>query len=126
MVVRGSRSSAEFLGGGMTGLELVKVQVVPAPDQVGNLAGSALQERFTDRVGELTDVIKDVASELRRRIETGLEKSSSATWGLERIEMNFSVELEAGAGVVVARTSTRGGFSVTLSFARVVRAQGED
>src|SRR5215213_8306621 len=101
----------------MMDLEDVQVQVVPPADQVGNLAGSALRERFADRVDELTATIQAVAESIRQRVADGLP-APSAGWALDKIDMEFKIELEAGAGVVLARATTTGGFAVTLSFGR--------
>jgi hypothetical protein len=53
-----------------------------------------------------------VANNLRRRLEDGLD-TRTGTWGLETVDMKFSVELEAVSGVVLARASVTGGFAVT-------------
>src|SRR5690348_4395896 len=99
----------------MTDVEIIQVQVLPPPDQAGNLAASVLRERFADRVEELTGTIKAVADSVRQRLASELRSEAPTEWGLEKIDMEFKIELEAGAGVVLARAATTGGFSVTLS-----------
>ena len=99
------------------GLEDVRVEVVPAPGQTGNLTGAPLRERLADRIGELADVVNDMAENLRQRIQAGLDPDTGA-WGLDAVDMEFSVQLEAGTGVLIAQASTTGAFAVTLSFRR--------
>ncbi|MER7757729.1 CU044_2847 family protein [Kitasatospora sp. NPDC097643] len=101
----------------MSDFESVMVAVVPSPDAAGNLAGASLRERFADRVDELADTVNEVADKLRDRLVGGRQADTEG-WGLDAVDMEFSVELEAASGVVLARAAVTGGFAVTLSFRR--------
>lgn len=96
----------------------IVVRVVPSPERAGELAGATLTERFEDRVDELCDSIGKIAQRLRARLETDLMEAQPAAWRLGEVAISFSLDLEAEAGVVVAKAKTTAGFEVSLSWTR--------
>lgn len=107
----------------MSSFDSVQVAVVPDPNDLGNLAGGALRERFAERIDELATTVNEVADGLRARLMAGSD-SERGGWCLDAVDMEFSVELEAESGVVLARASVTGGFAVTLSFRRSEPSRG--
>lgn len=108
------------VGGGDCGVgELdVYVEVRPDPDSAGDLAGRTLTEKFKERVHELGASLGDIANQLRDQLEQQLHEQEDAGWHLEEIGLKFSLDLEAEAGVVVARAATTAGFEASLSWKR--------
>lgn len=102
----------------MPSFDSVQVAVVPGPNELGNLAGAALRERFAERIDELAATVNEVADGLRARLVAGSDGVEKSGWGLDTVDMEFSVELEAASGVVLARAAVTGGFAVTLKFRR--------
>ncbi len=94
----------------------IRVSVVPPPERAGELAGGALVERFTNRVDELGDSIGEIALRLRSRLDADLARDQSSAWTLGEVVVTFSVDLEAEAGVVVAKAKTTAGFEVALTW----------
>jgi Trypsin-co-occurring domain 1 len=96
----------------------IKVRVVPRPEQEGELAGVTLTERFAQRVDELGDSIGEIAQRLREQLETDLTEEAPSAWHLGEVAVSFSMDLEAEAGVVVARAKSTAGFEVSLTWSR--------
>ena len=96
----------------------VYVEVRPDPEAAGDLAGRTLTEKFKERVHELGASLGDIANELRDQLEQQLREQDEHGWHLEEIELRFSLDLEAEAGVVVARAATTAGFEASLSWKR--------
>ena len=100
----------------MTTFSRVEVQVVSSGDSEGELAFKPT-EQLADRIDELTGSIQAIAENVRDRLSLSPPPNKHG-WALDGISMEFKVELEAGAGVVVAKASTTGGFAITLNFSR--------
>lgn len=96
----------------------IVVRVVPPPERAGELAGATLTERFTDRVDELGESIGEIARRLRSRLDTDLADEKEAAWKLDEVTLAFSLDLEAEAGVVVAKAKTSAGFEVALTWTK--------
>jgi hypothetical protein len=94
--------------------ENILVEVRPSGAE-GNLTAASIPESFMNRVEELGQSLKEIAERLSQQLEA-LEKKPAATWRLEGVELKFSLDLEAEAGVVVARTKTSAGFEASLSW----------
>ena len=94
----------------------IVVRVVPPPERAGELGGATLTERFIDRVDELAESIGDIARRLRSRLDADLADKTEAGWKLDEVTLTFSLDLEAEAGVVVAKARTSAGFEVTLTW----------
>jgi hypothetical protein len=96
----------------------IVVRVVPPPGREGELGGATLTERFEQRVDELGDSIGSIAKRLRERLDTELTEERTSAWGLDEVNLTFSLDLEAEAGVVVAKAKTTAGFEVALKWTR--------
>jgi hypothetical protein len=96
----------------------IKVQVVPSPDRARQLAPGKTWESLDARVGELGESIADIAKRLREQLDSGLATTEEPGWQLDDVELKFSLDLEAEAGVILARAKTTAGFEVTLTWSR--------
>ncbi len=96
----------------------IVVRVVPPPERAGELGAATLTERFTDRVDELGESIAEIAGRLRARLDTDLAEDKDAVWKLGEVTLTFSLDLEAEAGVVVAKAKTSAGFEVALTWTK--------
>lgn len=99
----------------------IYVAVVPSPEVAGELSGRDLFNRFEDRVGELGASLGRIANQLRERLDATLSSDAGSAWRLDEVELSFSLDLEAEAGVVVARAKTAAGFEATLRWSRTAR-----
>jgi hypothetical protein len=98
----------------------VYVEVRPDPQRAGDLAGGTLTEKFKQRVHELGASLGEIANDLRGQLEQELQEPETGGWRLDEIGLTFSLDLEAEAGVVVARAATSAGFEASLSWKRHV------
>lgn len=97
----------------------IKVRVAPDPTRLGELRGEALTERFADRVQELGASLGRIANDLRAQLDATLVEERGAGWRLDEVGLTFSLDLEAEAGVVVAKAKTSAGFEAALTWKRV-------
>lgn len=86
----------------------------------GDLSGRPhLPEALGSRIDEIADAVLQVTSSLKARLDRDLDSSrETQSWSLDQVEMAFSLDLEAEAGVVISRVSTTAGFEVTLTWSR--------
>jgi len=97
----------------------IKVQVIPTPGRAGQLSPGKTWESLEKRIGELGESIGEIAKQLRTQLDASLAPTEETqAWRLGEIEVTFSLDLEAEAGVVVARAKTTAGFEVSLSWKR--------
>lgn len=75
---------------------------------------------FADRADELGDSLNEIAERLRGRLHE-LERQPRDEWDLDQVSLTFSLDLQADAGVIVARASTKAGFQATLTWKRSAR-----
>jgi hypothetical protein len=97
---------------------LIKVQVVPNPEQAGQLGPGRSWEALADRIDEIGVSVGEIAKQLRGQLEASLAESDVAGWRIREVALNFSLDLEAEAGVVVARARTAAGFEVLITWSR--------
>jgi hypothetical protein len=96
----------------------IKVRVTPDPRRAGEASGAQLTERFADRVHELGSSLGAIANDLREELDQTLHEDPETGWRLEEVELTFSLDLEAEAGVVVAKAKTSAGFEAALTWKR--------
>ncbi len=97
----------------------IKVQVVPSPAQAGQLSPGKAWESLEKRIDELGESIGEIAERFRSRLDSGLAPpEEKPAWHLGAVQVTFSLDLEAEAGVVVARAKTTAGFEVSLGWTR--------
>ena len=66
-----------------------------------------------NRVDEIGQSLQEIVDRLSKHLDH-FEQGES-TWRLEQVELKFSLDLEAEAGVVIARAKTTAGFEVEAS-----------
>ncbi len=70
----------------------------------GDLSRPATPESFTNRVDEIRQSLQKIADALSKHLDH-FEQTESP-WLLEQVELKFSLDLEAEAGVVIVKTKT--------------------
>jgi hypothetical protein len=94
----------------------IYVEVRPRQSTAGDLSPRiAVPELLSQRIDEIGDSLRDIALKLSRRLDE-FAASSEKNWQLGEVELKFSLDLEAEAGVVIARTSATAGFEATLTW----------
>jgi Trypsin-co-occurring domain 1 len=94
----------------------IKVQVV-AHDGGEVFGRKTPPPSFASRAGELGDSLNEVAGTLRGRLHE-IETRSEDGWDLDEIQLSFSLDLAAEAGVILARASTKAGFQASMTWKR--------
>jgi hypothetical protein len=102
-----------------TPMATIYVEVRPMldiADEEGNLAPRVVKpELLVDRIDEIGDCLRDIAMRLSQRLDE-LATHPENQWRLGEVELKFSLDLEAEAGVIIARTSATVGFEATLTW----------
>ena len=95
----------------------IHVEVRPRlDDEEGNLAPRILKpELLLNRIDEIGDSLRDIATKLSQRLDE-LAAHPDNQWRLSEVGLKFSLDLEAEAGVIIARTSATVGFEATLTW----------
>jgi Trypsin-co-occurring domain 1 len=94
----------------------IKVQVVSA--DTGEVAfGPRRLPSFAERADELGDSLNEIATRLRGRLKE-LGAGAADGWDLDQVNLTFSLDLQAEAGVIVARASSRAGFQAAMTWKR--------
>jgi hypothetical protein len=75
-------------------------------------------ESFRGRAKDIADGVATVANSVRDDLEAALSSPAKSAYELGEIELKFSLDLEAEAGVVIARAKTTAGFEVSLKWTR--------
>jgi hypothetical protein len=101
----------------------ITVQVVPAEAAEAELMFGIGGDRpqFQDRVDELGDSLNEIAQRLRTRLPE-LAREANPSWDLDEVSLTFSLDLQAEAGVILARASSKAGFQATLTWKRSLPA----
>jgi hypothetical protein len=94
----------------------ILVQVVPRQQDDGLMATPIGPESFSKRATDISDGISRVANAIRADLESKIARNAESPLALKEIELKFSLDLEVGAGVVIARAKTTAGFEVTLTW----------
>jgi len=103
----------------------ILVPAVKPGTQDGDLWGAselAIPERFADRAAELADTVAEISRTLRTRLEEQL-RADSGRLAVSEVSLSFSLELQAETGILVARASAAGTFTVTITWARGEKAE---
>lgn len=98
----------------------VLIQVSPMAGQViyseELVRGAPPLESFRDRAGEIAETITEVATSLKQHLDSMLEHKEGLA--PDQVEVNFGLELQAGASAVITRVSAGCTFTVRLSWIR--------
>lgn len=98
----------------------IKVQVVRPDTGEASFRPPQLPD-FNQRAAELGDALNDIAEQLGKRLGE-LESEAEARWGLDQVTLTFSLDLQAEAGVILARASSKAGFQAALTWNRAQRS----
>ena len=79
-------------------------------------------ESFRDRAPELAEGIREIAGALQNRLDQPSASTTATDWSMDGVKLTFALALEAGAGVLIARTSASATFSVEISWTRGAEA----
>ncbi len=96
----------------------ILVRVTPPPGGMQEMSGAPLTERLADRVDELGESLGEVSNSLWRQLDASLTAPPASAWTLDELTLTFSLDLEVGAGVVVAKGKASAGFEVELTWRR--------
>jgi len=98
----------------------IQVCVVPPPGRAGELAGEPLRCSRSSRIASTNSVRASARSHggYGRGWTVDLAEERPSAWQLDEVAVSFSVDLEAEAGVVVAKVKTTAGFEVELKWTR--------
>jgi Trypsin-co-occurring domain 1 len=86
---------------------------------------------FASRADDIADALLEVARRIRGRLQSANGAVDAAPapdgkpapdgekgWGLDEVQLNFQMALQADAGVVIAKASTSATFSATMIWRR--------
>ena len=123
-------------GGGGDAEVLVEVSAVGA-GQGGDLrrGASLAPVSFASRADDVVDALLEIARRVRGRLQSADEDNGEAvelagppqsgeaapdgkSWGLDEVQLNFQLALQADAGVVIAKASTSATFNATMTWRR--------
>jgi hypothetical protein len=96
----------------------ILVEVRPASGGQGDLTVFQPQ-LLKDRIEELGESLVEIAEGLRQQLDQAFpsrSRSVQAGMGLEEVQMNFSLDLQGEAGVIISRVSASAGFQVSLTW----------
>jgi hypothetical protein len=94
----------------------ILVEVRPKAATAGNL-GPSIPEKLGNRINEVGDSLKTICFQLAARLGD-LSTSQPSGWGLNEIELRFSLDLEAEAGILITSSRASGGFEARLIWQR--------
>ena len=94
----------------------ILVYVEPGPEFEGEAGPGELVESFASRVRDLGQGLGEIANDLRAQLDATLEQDERDRWGLDEVQLSFSLDLQASAGVVLARGQATAGFQATLTW----------
>jgi Trypsin-co-occurring domain 1 len=98
----------------------ILVEVRPRRGRTGNLkTQAAVPENLSKRIDEVGDALRDIAQKLSSRLDE-FDASPKKSWQFSEAEIKFSIDLEAEAGVIIARTKATAGFDVGLTWKRML------
>lgn len=97
----------------------IRIQVVSPVGVKGDLGPNVGLEDFNKRLGEFGNSLSDMASTLRTHLDKAAGRGvDQSEWCLAEAELKFSLELQAEAGVIITRASSKAAFEVSLKWAR--------
>ena len=101
------------------GVTEIRVQVVPKSDDCGFIeySGSPSSELFRKRVADLGNSITEISLAMKRHFDE-LDFSQNSAWAMDQVCLTFSLDLEAEAGVILAKAKSSAGFEVGITWLR--------
>jgi hypothetical protein len=95
----------------------IKVEVVSPDTGEAAFGRPKAMPDFKERAGDIGKSLNEIAVALREHLHA-LGQRAQDGWDLEEVQLGFSLELQADAGVIVARASSRAGFEANLTWKR--------
>jgi hypothetical protein len=86
----------------------------PDTGQASLVGGQTKQ--FQKRIRDLGESLNTIASDLSEYLHALGERQRE--WDLDEVTLGFSLDLQADAGVVIGRVSSKAGFQATMSWKR--------
>lgn len=83
-----------------------------------DLGGGGFVEKFKDRVSDVGDALEEVTNQLQNQLARLERAPSESRWHLKEVNLSVSLDLEAEAGVVLAKAKTSAGFEIQLTWSR--------
>jgi hypothetical protein len=97
----------------------IRVTVAPPAEAYGqDLAGLPPPELFSARAEEIAGSVAEVAAEFSVRLDEVAAAGQADGWKLGQVEMAFGLQVEAGAGILIAKASAGATFTATLTWTR--------
>ena len=92
--------------------------VLPPRDDEGLITTRAAPqvEDFRERAPEIAASIQEIAGTIQDQLRTSSAPADG--WGMDSVKLSFELALEAGAGVVIAKTSATATFSIEITWKR--------
>jgi len=92
------------------------IEVRPKGGSAGDLSARvSKKEELLNRIDELGESLQEISDRLgKKRDDLAVKKGPG--WKLKEVCVQFSLDLEAEAGVIIARTKTAAGFEATFSW----------
>ena len=92
------------------------IEVRPKGAGAGDLSARvSKKEELLDRIDELGSSLQEISNRLSKKLDE-LATKKEPGWKLREVSLQFSLDLEAEAGVIIARTKTSAGFEATFSW----------
>lgn len=82
---------------------------------------AAALESFRSRAGEVAESISEVATSLKEHLDSMLKNKEALA--PDEVEVNFGLELQAGASTVISKVTANCTFNVKLTWTRTSRPQ---
>jgi Trypsin-co-occurring domain 1 len=81
-------------------------------------------ELLDSRADELAGSIAEIAAKLSPRLDAGMQAHERDPWMLDRVELRFDVSLAVEGGVLIAKSSGTGTFTVRLTWQSAINRPG--
>jgi hypothetical protein len=94
----------------------IKVEVVSPDTGQAAFFRPKQMPSFQERAGDLGGSLNEIATELSQHLDA-LDKRKKG-WHLDEVTLGFSLDLQAEAGVVVGRVSSKAGLQATMTWKR--------
>jgi hypothetical protein len=96
----------------------IYIEVRPGPRaHSGNLGPLGdLRQKLADRIDDIGNGLKEIATNLAKRLDDLAAAPAAAAWHLGEVEVKFSLDLETETGVFIARAKTGAAFEAKLTW----------
>jgi hypothetical protein len=95
----------------------IRVEVVSPDTGEAAVGRPRAMPDFKERAADIGESLNEIAIALRKHLHA-LEERAQDGWDLDEVQLGFSLELQADAGVIVARASSKAGFEANLTWKR--------